>query len=222
MQFHPGYTEADTLAKTAQQEGFEEWTQLFQDKADLLYQKNEDLPTLEPWKVERGVPEIPVIYRRNPYFYAVDSAGQQLPYFDELHFDAHDREVLNLKVMGGEVDWTIPSFPLENYPLLKEAEAEGNIKVFFWGESELNAGEINYNLTHRDPVLREMFRDKRFRIATSYALNREEINDLVFLGLASRGRWPLTPPAATTTNASPPSTSSTTRSAPTNCSTRWA
>ena len=191
MQFHPGHTEADTLADTAKQEGFEEWTQLFMDKADLLYQKNEDVPTLEPWKVERGVPEIPVIYRRNPYFYAVDSAGQQLPYFDELHFDAHDREVLNLKVMGGEVDWTIPSFPLENYPLLKEAEAEGNIKVFFWGESELNAGEINYNLTHQDPVLREMFRDKRFRIATSYALNREEINDLVFLGLGEP--WQVAP-----------------------------
>lgn len=40
------------------------------------------------------------------------------------------------------------------------------------------------NQTYSDPVLRKIFRDKRFRIALSHALNRDEINEILYLGLA--------------------------------------
>ena len=47
----------------------------------------------------------------------------------------------------------------------------------------LNSAQLSFNLNHRDPAVREIFMDKRFRIAASHALNRERISELVFLGL---------------------------------------
>ena len=41
-----------------------------------------------------------------------------------------------------------------------------------------------FNLTHQDPVQREIFQDVRFRQAMSLAINREEINKVLFFGLA--------------------------------------
>jgi peptide/nickel transport system substrate-binding protein len=38
-------------------------------------------------------------------------------------------------------------------------------------------------MTHKDPVLREVFQDKRFRIAVSHGLDRQAVADTVFRGL---------------------------------------
>src|SRR5690606_3616758 len=40
------------------------------------------------------------------------------------------------------------------------------------------------NQTHQDPVLREIFRDVRFRQAMSLAIDRQQINDILYLGRA--------------------------------------
>jgi len=40
------------------------------------------------------------------------------------------------------------------------------------------------NMTHKDPVLRKVFNDVRFRRALSLAIDREEINQVLFYGLA--------------------------------------
>lgn len=45
------------------------------------------------------------------------------------------------------------------------------------------------NLTTEDPVLREIFNDIRFRQALSLAVNREEINETLFFGLAVARQW---------------------------------
>ena len=39
----------------------------------------------------------------------------------------------------------------------------------------LNSAQLSFNLNHKDPAVREIFMDKRFRIAASHALNRERI-----------------------------------------------
>ncbi len=39
-----------------------------------------------------------------------------------------------------------------------------------------------FNATHKDPILRNIFGDIRFRRAMSLSVNREEIADLVFQG----------------------------------------
>lgn len=44
----------------------------------------------------------------------------------------------------------------------------------------MNNALLCFNLTHKDPALREVFQNKDFRIAMSYAINREAIIKTVF------------------------------------------
>jgi peptide/nickel transport system substrate-binding protein len=46
----------------------------------------------------------------------------------------------------------------------------------------MNSTIIALNLTHKDPVKREIFQNKDFRIALSHAINRQEIIDVVYVG----------------------------------------
>ncbi|MGO1119187.1 ABC transporter substrate-binding protein [Rhodovibrionaceae bacterium A322] len=118
----------------------------------------------------------------NPYFHMVDTAGQQLPYINEIvETYVADKEVQNLKIMNGEVVWKQQAVFLEDFPLLKENEGKGNYSITFaptFGENVF----YSFNRTHKDPVLREIFSDIRFNRAMSVALNRDEINEIVYLG----------------------------------------
>jgi peptide/nickel transport system substrate-binding protein len=112
----------------------------------------------------------------------VDTAGNQLPYISEISETyIGDKEVQNLKIMNGEVVWKQQAVFLEDFPLLKENEGKGNYTVSFaptFGENVF----FSFNRTHKDPVLAELFSDVRFNRAMSHALNRDEINEIVYLG----------------------------------------
>ncbi len=118
----------------------------------------------------------------NPYFHMVDTAGQQLPYISEIaEIYVPEKEVQNLKIMDGEVVWKQQAIFLEDFPLLKENEGRGGYTVAFaptFGENVF----YSFNRTAKDPVLARIFNDLRFNRAMSLALNREEINEIVYLG----------------------------------------
>ncbi|MEQ9121594.1 MAG: ABC transporter substrate-binding protein [Alphaproteobacteria bacterium] len=118
----------------------------------------------------------------NPYFHMVDTSGQQLPYIPEIvETYVGDKEVQNLKIMNGEVIWKQQAIFLEDFSLLKENEAKGDYTVSFaptFGENVF----YSFNRTHKDPVLRAIFSDLRFNRAMSLAMNRDEINEIVYLG----------------------------------------
>ena len=120
----------------------------------------------------------------NPYFHMVDTAGNQLPYInqiDELYIP--DKEVRNLKIVNGKVDYKEQNLFLADFPLYKENEKKGHYHVYLapaLGESTF----YTFNTTDEDPVLRKIFNDVRFRRAMSLAINRKEINELVYFGQA--------------------------------------
>lgn len=118
----------------------------------------------------------------NPYFHMVDTAGHQLPYINEIREDyVPERDVVNLKVMNGEVVWKQQAMELNDFPLLKENEAKGNYTVTLTptlGETVY----YSFARNHKDPVLREIFNDVRFSQAMSLGLDREEIREIVYLG----------------------------------------
>lgn len=118
----------------------------------------------------------------NPYFHMVDTAGNQLPYINEINeIYVKDKEVQNLKITSGEVTFKQQAVFIEDFPLLKENENKGNYQVDLapaLGENVFYA----FNTTNKDEVLRKIFDDLRFRQAMSFALNRDEINELVYLG----------------------------------------
>jgi peptide/nickel transport system substrate-binding protein len=118
----------------------------------------------------------------NPYFHIVDTAGNQLPYINAIDEEyVKDKEVQNLKITNGEVTFKQQAVFIEDFPLLKENEPKGNYQVDLapaLGENVFYA----FNTTVKDEVLRGIFNDLRFRQAMSLSLNREEINEIVFLG----------------------------------------
>jgi len=169
---------ADELAK---EEGHENWWGAFTYHSFILVQ-DPNAPSFNPWVLKEMTPTL-VIYERNPYYYKVDTAGNQLPYIDEVVSNiVGDNEALNLKLISGELDIGALSLSLENYPLYKENEKKGNYRVLLWQSSNGQDCAFSFNLTHKDPVLRKIFQDVRFRRAMSLAIDRDEINEVLYYG----------------------------------------
>ncbi len=76
-EFHPDYTDTETLKARRVEAGMDTWSQLFIAMSDRTQNRNPNLPSLLPWIVKEGIPTNPVRYVRNPYYWAVDAEGQQ-------------------------------------------------------------------------------------------------------------------------------------------------
>lgn len=181
--WHIDYNE--NANELAQEEGFEFWYQAFLSHADNNpSQQDVNLPTLSPWMLVSRTPSR-AVYERNPYFLAVDPEGNQLPYIDRVTADALEREVLVIRLAAGELDYGGQSLVLTDLPVLRQSQDQGDYRLLLWPSPVPAEIALAFNLNHNDPALREIFQDVRFRRAMSLGINRDEINDLVFLGLGT-------------------------------------
>jgi peptide/nickel transport system substrate-binding protein len=182
-QFHPKYQDPKRLETMAKEAGFDFWYQLFWDKNS--WTTNPDRPVMFPWKVKVPSPNTPVILERNPYYWKVDPAGNQLPYIDSIVIDiVSNAELINIKAMSGDLDFQSRHLFLANYPVFMQNRDKGNYRVLRWVVPS-NTVSIALNQNTKDSKLRKLFQDRRFRIALSLAINRDEINQVVFLGLGT-------------------------------------
>ena len=183
QKYHVKYNpDADAQAKAA---GFDNWKVLFNKMVKYGYGVQDvALPVLDPW-VPVKVDSKGATYERNPYYWKIDPEGNQLPYVDQVSVQyVTDQEVGNLKVVSGELTLAGLDLLVANYPILKKSEQTGNYRVV-QAKSEQSANvAFAFNQNHPDPVLRKIFNDVRFRQATSVGINRQEINELVFLDQA--------------------------------------
>ena len=179
-QFHPRYVPLEKLESMAGEHGFDFWHQLFQDKRDW---RNPDIPRLWPWVVVAPPPARPSVFERNPYYWKVDPEGNQLPYIDRMTFEIYDRETINLKAINGEIGMQGRHILIENYSLFMENQSRGGYRVLHWITGGTGGECVALNLNHKDPVMREIIWDRRFRIALSYAIDREAINEVGGFGI---------------------------------------
>ncbi|MCP5149271.1 MAG: ABC transporter substrate-binding protein [Ectothiorhodospiraceae bacterium] len=118
----------------------------------------------------------------NPYFHMVDTAGHQLPYIDEIaELYVPEEEIQNLKLSNGEVTYKAQAVSIASLPVLQANEQKGGYAV----DLVPSSGQMvvyGVNVTSKDEGLRKIFNDIRFRKAMSLALDREEINELVYFG----------------------------------------
>ena len=177
----------DQAADLAADENFDSWFEAFLFHADAgETQQDKDLPVLGAWMFDNQDTQGNTLYVRNPYYWAVDPEGNQLPYVDELEkLVVENREVLTAKVLSGEATHHSWFLTLADFPLYKQNEESGNYTTRL--HPDLRAAEMGlaFNYTHNDPVLRELFNDIRWRQALSHAINRSEINELRFAGLGT-------------------------------------
>ncbi|MCC9076587.1 ABC transporter substrate-binding protein [Litorilinea aerophila] len=180
-QFHMELTDdKDALAAAATNAGFETWVQYYQDRN--WWYLNPDKPSVGPWLAKNQLSTELFIMERNPYFFAVDADGNQLPYVDKVtHRLFETPDVFNLWIINGEIDFQARHVQLGNFTLYKENEENGDYRVLIGVSSGHVAMQPNH--TTKNPRLREFFNKREVRIALSLAVDREALNELVFDGL---------------------------------------
>lgn len=180
-QFHIDFAEQAALDARTKDSGFDTWDKLFDDRNRPLI---DGRPSVGIWVATNKFGDQQFVMERNPYFAQVDSAGNQLPYVDKithLLFEAPD--AFGSRVIAGEVDYQARHVSLGNFTLFKEAEEQGDYRVLL-GVAAGHVG-LNPNHTTKNEKLREFWQNRDVRIAMSHAINRAEINELIFSGTAT-------------------------------------
>jgi peptide/nickel transport system substrate-binding protein len=149
---------------------------------------NPDLPTLDPWvpKTE-GVAER-YEFVRNPYYHRIDANGRQLPYADRVVMVLAESKIIPVKTGAGEVDLQARSIRFDDFPFLRRAADERGFNVRLWKTANGAQLALYPNLNCDEPVWQKLMRDVRFRRALSLAINRDEINKIMYVGLAEPGQ----------------------------------
>ncbi len=182
-QFHPKYTPEEELAALTKEAGFDLWYQLFGNKNEPY--TNPDLPTLRPWVLRSEPTAVRMVAERNPYYWKVDPQGNQLPYIDKIAWDiVQDTQMVAMKAVQGELDMQGRHLSFSDYTLLMENRDKGDYRVLLWDDGH-TGGTVFFNQNYKeDEYTASLLSDAQFRKALSLAINRDEVNQLVFLGQA--------------------------------------
>jgi peptide/nickel transport system substrate-binding protein len=185
--FHEKYTDRAALAVAVAAEKARNWAALFTQKSQMYRDDNPALPTLDPWRVSTAPPASRFIFVRNPYFHRIDERGQQLPYIDEVAMTIVSAALIPAKTASGDADLQARGLAFENYTVLKQGAKRNNFSVRLWRSARGSELALFPNLTTTDPMWRALLRDARFRRALSLGINRQEINQVIYYGLAVPG-----------------------------------
>lgn len=184
-QFHPKYAGLENVEKLARQEGLELWREIFANRANHV--DNPDLPNWRPFILTVPPPALRIVAERNPYYWKVDPEGNQLPYIDRVVFtDVSNNEIITMKALNGELDFQARRIDFTNYSLFQENSDDAGYRV----ARDLDTSSITLYVNNysKDPVMRPILQSRDFRIALSLAIDRDEINFLLFDGLGEPAR----------------------------------
>ena len=182
-QFHPDYGGS---------QGFE----TLQAKSEWWH--NFDCPVLTAWKPvkenlggERGL-----LLKRNPYYYAVDRQGNQLPYIDQVKLELVSLEGFEEGILRGGSDMQLrPQIRLSFLPQLESYEEKEDFEVLMW-DSGSGSGPIYYpNRNYPDPEKRQLYRNPKFLRALSHAVDRGRINFSLLFGRGTPTTGTMSPKA---------------------------
>ncbi len=188
-QFHADYNE-NVADLVAEEDGVEDWIGLFNKKAagptdDIQnFYDQPDRPLLFPWVVTEPMGTgTQIRLDRNPYYWKIDSEGNQLPYIDTvLGISYQEGENRTLAMLNGDLDY-IKDAPGDGRILFFDAVEQGAPLAISAAISDGgNTNSIHFNRTVEDPVMAEIFANKDFRIGMSHAINREEVIEIVHFG----------------------------------------
>ncbi len=181
--FHAKYTPEAEILKSAKG-GQQNWVAIYR-RNDVMYANdNIDLPTLNPWVGTTPSPAQRFVYVRNPYYHRIDEKGQQLPYVDRVVFTVAATNLIPAKAGLGEADLQPRYLNMRDYTFLQKSAQTSGVNVRLWEAGAGSQLALYPNLTANDPEWRKLMRDVRFRRALSLGIDREELNQVVYIGLA--------------------------------------
>ena len=163
--------------KQVKDAGFDSWPLYFKGESDPL--RSLDTPVVSPWKMTSPITANIYEWERNPYYYAVDPVGNQLPYIDRISMQlTGDKEVLNLRAIAGEIDFQHRHIEFAKIPIFMENAERGNYSIRLWNAHNAQVG-ITFNMTYGigepldyepDLEVQKWLHNKDFRIALSLAI----------------------------------------------------
>ena len=183
-QFHERHAPKHELARLIKENRVRDWGALHERLSRMYRPENPELPTLEPWRNTTPLPAEQFVFERNPFFHRVDENGRQLPYVDLVTMTIGTSSLIPAKTAAGESDLQARYLRFDNYTFLKEASKRMNFEVKLWKRAEGAYFALMPNLNVIDPVWRDLNRDVRYRRAVSVAINRKDVNKVIFFGLA--------------------------------------
>jgi peptide/nickel transport system substrate-binding protein len=157
-----------------------------------------DMPTLGPWRVTNYVADQLATLERNPYYWKVDTAGNQLPYIDNIQVEIASgavSEQVTLKALAGELDMQVRDVALQDVPLILENAEAGDYRVIMWDRGDFAWPWLMPMYDLADDGLEDLMYMQEFRQALSVAIDRNRINEITALGLATPRQFSMLPQA---------------------------
>jgi ABC-type dipeptide/oligopeptide/nickel transport system permease component/ABC-type transport system substrate-binding protein len=178
-QFHPALAEPGMMNDLMQALQVSNPLAVYNRMKDLF---NPDFPRLWPWVYRSYTANPPHVFVRNPYYWAVDEAGNQLPYLDRVAFQVRGSNMIGLAATQGSITFQLRHLRYDDYTLLMSERDRGDYEVYHWFQATRSTFTLFPNMTRRvdpaDPATahkRDLLGRKEFRQALSLAINRAEI-----------------------------------------------
>ncbi|GAA2760270.1 ABC transporter substrate-binding protein [Actinopolymorpha rutila] len=185
VKYHPAYTGG--LG--------EKWVDTFESKRNFGI--NPDCPTMTGWRLKSYREGRTMVWERNPYYWCVTPDGDQLPYVDTLTFTAvADPQVTKLRIQNGDTDYvhgTFANISLADVSGLKQAAKKSKLNVLLWDSGSGCGSLFFFNLNYKDPAIRKVLNEPKFRQALSLGVDRAEVQKAVFFntGYKTTGTYSL-------------------------------
>jgi ABC-type dipeptide/oligopeptide/nickel transport system permease component/ABC-type transport system substrate-binding protein len=185
-QFHPALGDRQLIARTMRALNLSTPVAVYRRMKHYL---NPDHPRLWPWIYRSHAQTPPYVFVRNPYYFAVDTQGNQLPYLDRLVLDVRSMNLVGLAASTGQASMQDRHIRYEDHVLLTSEAPRNDYEVYDWFPATRSLFTI-YPVINRavDPARpetkwkHELLNDRRFRQALSLAINRRDIIDAEFNG----------------------------------------
>ena len=186
-QFLPKYASLEEVERKAKAAGYDSWKSHFRFR--MNWTLNTELPVLSPWKTVSPINTPTWGLERNPYFWAVDSAGNQLPYIDRIVMTlAENLEVLNLRAIAGEYDLQERHTALTKLPVFLENQKQGNYRVRLDPAPNGCDAALFVNMAYEgDLEIAKWLTTKDFRHALALGIDRDQLNETFWLGMGAPG-----------------------------------
>ena len=182
--FHAKFTPEADIAKAAGAKEGTRWVTIYR-RLDVMYANNNvDLPSLNPWIITTASPAQRFVFVRNPYYYRIDSKGVQLPYIDRVILTVSAANLVPAKAGLGEADLQCRYINMRDYTFLQKSSKTSGMIVDLWESGSCSQIALYPNMNCKDEGWRTLMRDVRFRRALSLGIDRDELNQVVYIGLA--------------------------------------
>jgi peptide/nickel transport system substrate-binding protein len=189
QQFHAKYNTPENIEKLiSETTGATDWVTLFAAHSAVgtgsdaaIISRDINYPTMFPWVYTEPMGTgTQFIAERNPYYYWVDKAGNQLPYIDRIIGTQYqDEQTMLVDAIAGKFD-TVANTTDAQKATFAQNEATSGLKLYPTKSEGGGTISILFNQTHS--ALGKIFSQKDFRVGMSYAINRQEMIDSLYFG----------------------------------------